>query len=134
MATRRSVCGARRSTQVPNMTLNCLLIAAVFASSCRAPAPSAEDSGIGWKMISLDLAWESEGRDAQFAVTDRAAIASWTEGWYPIPAPGPEQSLAKTASAPGRTRFHLPVGWSAVSNGKPLGAHVEGETSIEDWL
>jgi hypothetical protein len=207
------------SRQVPNMTLNCLLVAAMLASSCHAPTPSAEDSGLGWKMISLDLdldfdlfdkklhgrgttvlelerdssfgpmigmnareplmkftsvdakspaevrinetfatmpnaraaivrypnalskgarvtldfVWESEGRDAQFAVTEQAAIASWTEGWYPIPAPGPEQSLAKAASAPGRTRFHLPVGWSAITNGKPLGAHVEGETSIEDW-
>src|SRR5260221_1983770 len=40
--------------------------------------------------VTLAFVWESKRPDAQFAVTDGAAIASWTEGWYPVPAPSPE--------------------------------------------
>ncbi|HEV8114580.1 MAG TPA: M1 family aminopeptidase [Planctomycetota bacterium] len=201
------------------LTFQFLCVAAMLAPSCRAPGQEVVDSGVGWRMVSLDLdlefapadgqmegrgtavleldgassfgptigmnareclmrftsvearpptdvrineaypgvpnartalvrypqalakgarvtlafVWESTGRDAQFAVTEQAAIASWTEGWYPIPAPSPDQSLAAVASAPGRTRFHLPAGWSSVSNGKRLAAHDEGGVTVEEW-
>ncbi len=201
------------------MPLDLLLVAVLFASSCRAPAQGAVDTGVGWRMVSLDLdlefdpaggkmqgrgtavlelenessfgptvgmnaraalmrftsveaqppadvrinetfpalpnarvalvrypqalakgarvtlafVWESEGRDAQFAVTDGAAIASWTEGWYPVPAPSPDSSLATLSSAPGRTRFHLPAGWNSVSNGTQLGTHDESGGTVEEW-
>jgi hypothetical protein len=54
---------------------------------------------------------------SQLHVGDSIALASWVENWYPTPVTedGYTQSAA---SARGVTRFHLPPGWRAVSNGQ----------------
>jgi aminopeptidase N len=90
--------------------------------------------------VTVEFAWESEGRDSQFVVNGTIALASWTEGWYPIPLPAPGQSLAVQAAAPGRTRIHLPAGWSSVSNGRLVATPAEGgrtpdgERTPEEWV
>jgi hypothetical protein len=89
--------------------------------------------------VSVEFAWESDGHDSQFVVNDQIALASWTEGWYPIPVPAPEESLAVQAAAPGRTRVRLPAGWSSVSNGKLVatpaeaGRTADAERTREEW-
>jgi aminopeptidase N len=56
------------------------------------------------------------GASSQLLVGDSIALASWVENWYPTPVT--EDGYTQTAaSAPGVTRFHLPKGWRAVSNG-----------------
>lgn len=56
----------------------------------------------------------------QLMVTDSIALASWVEAWYPVPLSDEGQMQAWAAA--GSTRFHLPPGWSAVSNGAPVTA------------
>jgi aminopeptidase N len=59
---------------------------------------------------------------SQLLILDSIALASWVENWYPTPVT--EDGYTQTAaSAPGTTRFHLPKGWLAVSNGT-----AEGDT------
>lgn len=53
---------------------------------------------------------------SQLLVGDSVALASWVENWYPTPVTGDGYTQV-AASAPGVTRFHLPPGWRAVSNG-----------------
>jgi hypothetical protein len=54
----------------------------------------------------------------QLMVTDSAALASWVEAWYPIPLS--DEGRMQNWAASGTTRFHLPPGWTAVSNGAPV--------------
>jgi hypothetical protein len=62
--------------------------------------------------------YEMVGPSSQLLVTDSIALASWVENWYPTPVT--EHGYTQTAaSAPGVTRFRLPRGWRAVSNGRP---------------
>ena len=46
----------------------------------------------------------------QFQVNERVALASWTESWYPRPAPSAGQET-RVRRAPGTTTFEMPVGW-----------------------
>lgn len=68
----------------------------------------------------------------QTVVNDSIAVASWTEAWYPIPLrPGGAKG---SWGASGRTRFHLPPGWRAVSNGSLRSTEVLGDSSVvEVW-
>jgi aminopeptidase N len=60
--------------------------------------------------------YEMVAQGSQLLVLDSIALASWVENWYPTPVT--EDGYTQTAaSAPGTTRFHLPKGWRAVSNG-----------------
>ena len=60
--------------------------------------------------------YEMVAPGSQLLVLDSIALASWVENWYPTPIT--EDGYTQTAaSAPGVTRFHLPRGWRAVSNG-----------------
>lgn len=58
---------------------------------------------------------------SQLLVTDSVALGSWVEAWYPIPA----GSAGPRWAAPGTTRFQLPSGWQAVTNGALLGGADE---------
>jgi hypothetical protein len=71
--------------------------------------------------LEATLEYEMVGASSQLLVGDSVALASWVENWYPTPVTedGYTQSAA---SAPGVTRFHLPAGWRAVSNGSNRGA------------
>lgn len=73
--------------------------------------------------VTIEFECERLRDSRQLVVEPGAALASWTEAWYPIPFPDPEQSMGAAMRAPGRTTFQLPVGWSAVSNGR----HVSRE-------
>lgn len=68
----------------------------------------------------------------QLLVDDSIALASWVEAWYPIPL-GPGGAM-RSWSAAGRTRFHLPRGWRAVSNGSLLSSETLADsTVVEVW-
>lgn len=61
----------------------------------------------------------SEGKAPQLIVDESFALASWVEGWYPLPLPEQLDAFtAQVAAAPGRTTILVPEGWTAVSNGK----------------
>lgn len=69
--------------------------------------------------------YEMGGPSSQLLVGDSVALASWVENWYPTPVT--EDGYTQTAAAaPGTTRFHLPAGWRAVSNGR-------GDSTSKIW-
>ena len=63
--------------------------------------------------------YEMVAPGSQLLVLDSVALASWVENWYPTPVTADGYTQA-AASAPGATRFHLPPGWRALSNGAPM--------------
>jgi hypothetical protein len=68
--------------------------------------------------LETSFEYEMVASSSQLHVGDSIALASWVENWYPTPVT--EDGYTQTAaSAPGATRFHLPPGWRAVSNGRP---------------
>ena len=79
--------------------------------------------------LHVDFECESKGSSSQFAVTHKAALASWVQAWYPLPL-GDEAELSRRMSAAGVTRFHLPDGWQSVSNGEPI---ASTEREVESW-
>jgi len=79
--------------------------------------------------LRVDFECQSKGHSGQFAVTSRAALASWTQSWYPTPF-GDAAALSRQMAAPGVTRFHLPPGWQSVSNGEPAASE---EPEVELW-
>ena len=66
--------------------------------------------------LEATLEYEMVGPSSQLLVGDSVALASWVENWYPTPVTE-EGYTQSAASAPGVTRFKLPAGWRAVSNG-----------------
>jgi len=68
----------------------------------------------------LPVEFELEWLEPSFQVVaaDSIVLASWVEAWYPIPL-GPGGAMRPWA-APGQTRFRLPPGWRAVTNGALL--------------
>jgi len=68
---------------------------------------------------------------SQLLITDRVALASWVEVWYPIPVP---TGGAPRRGAPGTTAFDLPREWSAVSNGKRESSSIVAGRHIETWV
>jgi hypothetical protein len=70
--------------------------------------------------LEATLEYEMVGASSQLLVGDSVALASWVENWYPTPVTEDGYSQS-AASAPGVTRFHLPPGWRAVSNGSTRG-------------
>ena len=75
--------------------------------------------------IETTFDYEMVEPSSQLLVGDSIALASWVENWYPTPVT-PDGYTQTAASAPGVTRFHLPPGWRAVSNGRP-------ETTPDTW-
>ena len=80
--------------------------------------------------IETAFEYEMVGTSSQLLVLDSVALASWVENWYP--APLTEDGFTQTAaSAPGVTRFHLPKGWRAVSNGTL--ATKQAKPNVDAW-
>jgi hypothetical protein len=89
--------------------------------------------GIARRGAELEAAFEYEmvGTSVQLLAGDSIALASWVENWYPTPVT--EDGYTQTAaSAPGVTRFHLPSGWRAVSNGTPAPRH-SSTRAVDTW-
>lgn len=83
--------------------------------------------------VRVEFRCQSKAGSSQFAVTPKAALASWTQAWYPLPL-GDEAELSELMAAAGVTRFHLPRGWQSVSNGEPLAPPAEDEGLVlEAW-
>ncbi len=80
--------------------------------------------------IRVDFECHSLGSSAQFAVNERAGLASWTQCWYPVPFNGADALLSRLMAARGVTRFHLPNGWQSVSNGERVASE---EAEVEVW-
>lgn len=84
----------------------------------------------------IDVAFECEriADGNQLVVSERIAFASWVEAWYPIPDPEAGVSLSGASRAPGETRFVLPAGWSAVTNGRRI-SRVDADDGrvVEVW-
>jgi hypothetical protein len=77
----------------------------------------------------FDFAVTWQAPSSQLLVTDSIALASWVEAWYPIPVSGGAPQWA----APGSTRFRLPDGWHAVSNGRPRTESGSGGGGVQEW-
>jgi peptidase M1-like protein len=83
--------------------------------------------------LGIEFQCDGKGSSGQFAMTQKAALASWTQAWYPVPS-GDAANLSRRMAAPGLTRFHLPSGWQSVSNGEPVAmAGAPGDEIIELW-
>ncbi len=80
--------------------------------------------------IRVDFECHSVGSSDQFAVNERAALASWADAWYPFPFNGPDALQSGLMAARGLTRFHLPSGWHSVSNGERA---ASDEPDVEAW-
>jgi aminopeptidase N len=79
--------------------------------------------------VQVEFECDSKGRSSQFDVTGKAALASWTQAWYPMPLGDPAEQ-SRLMSAAGITRFHLPDGWQSVSNGE---RGSSDEPGVETW-
>lgn len=75
----------------------------------------------------------STGQAFQFVVNERAAIASWTHAWYPLPLSGVDDSFADVGMSTGTTRFEMPAGWRSVSNGRLSSRDDLGNRVVETW-
>ncbi len=76
----------------------------------------------------------NQGRQSsQFAVTKDLALASWVEAWHPIAVPPQVTGSASLGSTPGTTKFNLPTGWRALSNGLRIEHSDAGEVASEVW-
>ncbi len=82
--------------------------------------------------VETTFEYELVGTSSQLLVRDSVALASWVENWYP--APLTEDGFTQSAaSAPGVTRFSLPRGWRAVSNGTLSRANTGGAAGVDSW-
>jgi aminopeptidase N len=79
--------------------------------------------------IDVEFECDSKASSGQLDVTQEAALASWTQAWYPHPF-GDQADLSRRMAASGLTRFHLPPGWQSVSNGEP---EPTTEPDVEIW-
>ena len=84
-------------------------------------------------VVQLDFSCRSEGSSATLRVTDRAAFTRWTSPWYPVTLPTPDDNTTRTYKAPGRTTFHLPTKWSAVSNGVRIQRSQSKSGATDVW-
>ena len=78
------------------------------------------------------FAYESYGQSSQVVTSERVALTSWVENWYPVPV-SPDGYTAAGAAAPGTTRFHLPRGWRSVSNGRLTSRRMAGSGVVDTW-
>ena len=83
--------------------------------------------------IELRFACEYRKPGGQIVVSPGIALASWVEAWYPVPDPAAGSSLGQATRAKGRTKFNLPRGWSAVTNGELVSHEDLGDRTVEVW-
>ncbi len=84
--------------------------------------------------VAVRFEYESINQGSQFQVNQTMAFASWTEAWYPVPA-FDFQNVApsKAMTSPGQSRFLMPEGWSAASEGTLIEREETEEGVIETW-
>ncbi len=81
-------------------------------------------------VVEFTLRWAAAS--FQLIVTDSIALGSWVEAWYPILVA--DSGRVRRYAAPGETRFHLPAGWHAVSNGTLRSTEAFGDSaSVQRW-
>lgn len=85
--------------------------------------------------LELSFLLESDGRAGQLAVEPNIAFGSWVTGWYPLPIPAELEGFSTSAAlaTPGTTRFELPPGWHAVSNGKLVSEEARADGTSALW-
>lgn len=83
--------------------------------------------------IEIRFVCELEKAGRQLVVGPNIALASWVEVWYPIPEPAKGTSLGGATRAKGQTKFFLPKGWSAVTNGALVSHTDEDDRTVEVW-
>jgi aminopeptidase N len=85
------------------------------------------------KNDALEVAFETEFEtpSSQLTLTESAALASWVERWYPVPAT--IQDGPASPSAPGSTTFRLPRSWRSVSNGRLVSSETRDGLLEERW-
>lgn len=84
--------------------------------------------------IEVKFTLQSEGDSFQWLVDERLALASWTESWLPtmFPPPGEMPGVAQRQSS-GTTTFHLPAGWSAITNGRLIRRDKTASGATDVW-
>jgi aminopeptidase N len=80
-------------------------------------------------VVEFTLRWLAPS--SQVMVTDSIALASWVEAWYPLLIA--DGGRVRRYAAAGETRFRLPPGWHAVSNGVALPAETDGDVAVQRW-
>jgi len=83
--------------------------------------------------LEVSFLLESTGRAGQLAVLDEIAFGSWVTGWYPVPLPLHPESLSALIAVPGTTRFELPHGWHALSNGRLVSEEEREDGTSCEW-
>jgi len=83
--------------------------------------------------VHLEFETHTVANGRQLVVGPAAALASWVEGWYPVPLPAEGASLGGASQVAGATTFHLPSGWRAVSNGRLVSSTVTEGVRVEEW-
>lgn len=85
---------------------------------------------------SNDRLGDRTNKAQQIIVGRMGALASWVEGWHPFPIPRVDRGegfSSQLAQAEGTTRFHLPTGWRAVTNGDRIERQETDDGVIETW-
>lgn len=84
--------------------------------------------------VEISFSIGNDGRQSsQFHVGEQVSVASWVEDWYPVAVPVGVPVTAHLAAAPGTTKFNLPTGWRALSNGIRIEHSDGGEVASEVW-
>jgi hypothetical protein len=76
--------------------------------------------------VLLHARFVNRGQSFQLVVSDRGALASWAQGWYPVPAHA-------EPAAPGTTRLRIPAEWSGLANGTLVESHLQDGMRVETW-
>ncbi len=84
-------------------------------------------------VVEVEFAYKADRPSSQLIMDPRISLASWVENWYPTPLTA-DGFTAQAAAAPGVTRFHLPAGWRAVSNGRSGARKVTSAGATDIWL
>lgn len=87
--------------------------------------------------VTVEFGYHSVGQSMQVLVRPDMSYASWVEAWYPLPADGANPNDPHTgarARAKGTTRFRLPSGWRALSNGRLVGHESTTNGVVDTWL
>ena len=83
--------------------------------------------------VTVNVTYRSTSETNQFTIAGDVVLASWVVGWYPVPLPTASERLSQLMQAVGFTRFHIPKGWRAVSNGSLSETRETDDGVVETW-
>jgi hypothetical protein len=95
--------------------------------------PKAVEAG---QSVELEFSYHSSGQSKQVLIRPDIVYASWVEAWYPIPVDDTDPKDPHTGGksrAPGKTTFHLPAGWWALSNGERVSRKATSDGVVDVW-